>query len=308
MTASQSEDRKTKPSGRKRNEQLPKPFIKWAGGKGQLAGELLRMAPVDFNAYHEPFMGGAALFFALQRDGRLKGKRVVLSDINHELVGTYRAIQRDVGKVIDKLRKHQRKFRGLADDERRREYFYSVRQQDPTALGQPAMAARMIFLNRTGFNGLYRVNSKGKFNVPFGRYKNPLICDEDNLEAVAKALAGVELAAESFDSVLKNASRGDFVYFDPPYVPLSATAYFVSYARSGFGPKDQEKLAETMRKLKAKGVSVMLSNSDTREVKRMYKDKFQIQKVAATRRINSKADKRGSVNELVVTSYKPKKG
>ena len=296
-----------KPARRKPGELLPKPFLKWAGGKGQLVDDLLRLAPGDFSAYHEPMLGGAALFFALQRNGRLAGKRVFLSDINEELVGTYRAIQQDVTKVIARLEEHQRKFRALGTEGRRR-YYYSQRAQDPTSLDPPTMAARMIFLNRTGFNGLYRVNSKGKFNVPIGRYRNPLICNEENLQAVAGALAGVEIASASFQSVLERARPGDFVYFDPPYFPLSTTAKFVSYARSGFGPKDQEELAATMSALRDRGVRVMLSNSDTREVRLMYQDEFRIHEVMACRHINSKADQRGPVSELVVTSYEPGRG
>ncbi|HUU03020.1 MAG TPA: DNA adenine methylase [Myxococcota bacterium] len=286
-------------------DSLPKPFVKWVGGKGQLAGELLKRAPDDFKTYHEPFMGGAALFFALFRNGRLAGKRVFLSDVNQELVDTYQAIRDDPEKVIARLLEHQKKFRGFEHEEQKREYFYSVREKNPKRLSPPSRAARMIFLNRTGFNGLYRVNSKGKFNVPFGRYKNPLICDTQNLRAVSKALGKVRLSTDSFDHVLEAAGRGDFVYFDPPYVPVSTTANFVSYARTGFDHQDQKRLAETMEKLKAKGARVMLSNSDTGAVRKLYSEKFRIERVKASRRINSKADRRGLVNEVVVMSYEP---
>jgi len=303
MSPTSIEARKTQDERQGNQNSLPKPFIKWVGGKGQLAGELLKRAPTEFNAYHEPFMGGAALFFALYRDGRLSGKRVFLSDVNQELVGTYQAIRDDLKKVIARLATHQKKFRSLEHEEQKREYFYSVRQRAPEDLQPPARAARMIFLNRTGFNGLYRVNSKGKFNVPFGRYKNPLICDAQNLRAVSAALGKAVLTNDSFESVLDAAGRGDFVYFDPPYVPLSTTANFVSYARAGFDQQDQKRLAETMEKLVTKGTRVMLSNSDTGAVRRLYSEKFRIEKVRASRRINSRADRRGLVNEVVVMSY-----
>ncbi len=286
-------------------DSLPKPFVKWVGGKGQLASELLKRAPDDFKTYHEPFMGGAALFFALHREGRLDGKRVFLSDVNQELVDTYQAVRDEVHKVIARLLEHQKKFRAFEHEEQKREYFYSVREKNPKRLSRPGRAARMIFLNRTGFNGLYRVNSKGKFNVPFGRYKNPLICNAENLRAVSAALDKAVLTTDSFDRVLDAAGRGDFVYFDPPYVPVSSTANFVSYARTGFDHQDQKRLAETMEKLMAKGVRVMLSNSDTGVVRRLYSEKFRIEKVKASRRINSKADRRGLINEVVIMSYEP---
>ena len=277
---------------RRNGRVVPRPFLKWAGGKGQLVEQLLELAPARFRAYHEPFLGGGALFFALARQDRLADKAVYLSDINGELVATWQAVRDDVRAVIRNLSRHRYD----------REYYYQVRDQDPAKLSPPRLAARMIFLNRTGFNGLYRVNSKGKFNVPFGRYKNPLICDRENLEAVSLSLRRVEIHHESFEAVLQRAKKGDFVYFDPPYVPVSDTANFVGYAKDGFSALDQERLAEVFAKLAGRGVRVMLSNSDTPRVKKLYSG-FRMVRVLANRLVNTRADRRGPVGELVVLSW-----
>ncbi len=271
--------------------EIPRPFLKWAGGKGQLVNRLFEYAPKNFRNYHEPFLGGGALFFALRRHGILEGKRIHLSDINGELISTYSAIRDNVESVIRHLGKHDYK----------RNHFNKVRAWDPSKLKPEKLAARMIFLNKTGFNGLYRVNSKGQFNVPFGRYTNPQICDKDNLSAVAEALQGVELHQEAFEQVLKRAKEGDFVYFDPPYVPLSETANFVGYAQNGFGISDQKRLADTFTQLAHRGVHVMLSNSDTPWVHDHYDDFTKIP-VMAKRLVNTRADRRGPISELIVLS------
>lgn len=272
----------------------PHPFVKWVGGKGQLVAELLERAPLEFGGYHEPFVGGGALFFALQRAGRLAGKQVVLSDVNQELIDAYCAIRDQVEAVIRQLRTHRYDH----------DHFYEVRGWDPATLAPAKNAARLIFLNKTGFNGLYRVNSKGKFNVPFGRYKNPLICDAVNLRAVSVALAGVEILCQPFTQAAARARKGDFVYFDPPYVPLSSTAYFTAYARNGFGPADQLRLADAFAGLAKRGVRVMLSNSDTPDVHTLYKG-FRLDTVQARRNVNSRQDRRGPVGELIVLGHDP---
>ena len=289
-----SSGKKNSPSSKPKRHPVPRPFLKWAGGKQQLLPYLLDNSPSRFKKYYEPFAGGAALFFALFREGRLDGRPAFLADINRELMTVYTAVREDVREVIKKLRR----YRYDSD------YYYKVRKRDPWKLPPPRLAARMIFLNRTGYNGLYRVNSKGQFNVPFGRYKNPIICDSENLRAVSDALQKTELLCQPFEAVLKQARKGDFVYFDPPYVPLSTTAYFVSYAQDGFNLVDQERLAQVFRKLAKRGVFVMLSNSDTEWVREHYEG-FRLVEVKVKRSVNSKGDSRGAVGELIVLSYDP---
>lgn len=271
---------------------IPRPFLKWAGGKTQLANELIARMPAGFNVYHEPFVGGGALFFRLYRDGYIKG--AVLSDINAELIDTYRAIRECVEDVIELLASYP-----LDKD-----FFYALRALDPWKLALPERAARMIYLNKSGYNGLYRVNKQGKFNVPFGRYKKPYYLDFDNLRAVSRALQGVEIFCASFESVLDRARERDWVYFDPPYVPLSSTANFTSYHANGFGLEDQERLRDVCLILHERGVYTMLSNSNTQFVRKLYNaPQFHISEVLASRPINSDGAKRGKISELIITTY-----
>ncbi|MEL6547702.1 MAG: DNA adenine methylase [Myxococcota bacterium] len=262
-----------------------KPFLKWAGGKTKLVPEILKRFPNRFTHYHEPFVGGAAVFFSLEP------QKATLSDINDELVNAYRAIRDDVDGVVSALREH------TATEE----HFYEVRGQERATLNATRSTARTIFLNRTCFNGLYRVNRKGQFNVPFGRYANPKICDEQNLNAVSQALQGVSIEHRSAFEVLDHAKRGDLVYFDPPYDPVSKTASFTSYTKSGFGDAEQEKLADVFAALDRKGVHVVLSNSDTEFIRSLYQG-FQIDQVFCRRAINSRADRRGPVAEVLVSN------
>lgn len=288
----------TRPSARPGpagGQALPKPFIKWVGGKTQLLADLISRAPARFQNYHEPFMGGAALFFALHRAGRFYEREVHLSDVNRELVETYLGVRDQAERVIKLLRDHPYD----------KAHYYRVREQNPFGLGTSALAARFIYLNRAGFNGLYRVNKSGGFNVPFGRYKNPTICDADNLRAAARALRSANIHNGGFETVLTRAEPGDFVYFDPPYVPVSETSNFVGYAKGGFDLGMQEKLARVFEKLAAKGVYVMLSNSEAPWVKERFSEFHQFV-VSARRNVNSKAEKRGPVGELIVTSYDPR--
>lgn len=267
-----------------------KPLLKWVGGKGQLTSELIRLVPKNFGSYHEPFAGGAALFFAMYRQGLLEGKQSILSDINKELIDTYSSIRDDAATVIKKLRT----FRYDKDQ------FYKIRALTPDALAPPERAARMIYLNRTCFNGLYRVNSQGAFNVPFGRFTNPTICDADNLRAASLAFKNVELRCQPFSAVLDSARKNDFIYFDPPYVPLSETAKFVSYVSNGFGLSDQEELARVFSKLNEMEVKVMQSNSDTDWVRKHYRKFKRLVPVQARRNVNSRGDRRGSIQELII--------
>ena len=265
---------------------IPRPFLKWVGGKTQLLQYLTEMIPESTGIYHEPFVGGGALFFELAPN------RAVLSDLNQELIDCYRAVRDSVEEVIEILKTHRYE----------KEHFYQVRAVDPWQLSLTERAARMIYLNRTGFNGLYRVNSKGEFNVPFGRYTNPTICDEPNLRACSRRLQGVELLCEPFEAVLTRAKSGDLVYFDPPYIPVSNTSNFTAYEKSGFGMDSQEHLAEIFDELAERGVFAMLSNADVPWMRSRYEEHY-LRPIKAARNVNSKADKRGPVSELIVTNY-----
>jgi DNA adenine methylase len=268
------------------------PFLKWAGGKRQLVPDLLRLAPKAIETYFEPFVGAGALFFALHSAGRFR--RAVLADRNPELIDCYKALRDDVDGVIGALKR-------MEPDQ---DTYYRIRAQDPATLDLSDRAARMIYLNKVGFNGLYRVNSGGQFNVPFGRHRRPQICHEPRLRAAARALAGnVELVCRDFAETVQRARPGDFVYFDPPYVPVSATAYFTAYARTPFGPDEQSRLAETLRGLGQKEVAALLSNSDCAATRRLYAG-LRPRKVQVRRAINSVATRRGPVGELLVKSFR----
>jgi DNA adenine methylase len=262
-----------------------RPFIKFAGGKTSLLPEILPRLPKKIGTYYEPFIGGGAVFFALAAEGRFK--EAVIGDANHDLIETYYAIKNDLGEIVRRLKAHAGKHS--------EEYFYKVRAQKGAC-----DASRLIYLNRTCFNGLYRVNRKGEFNVPFGKYANPTICDEENLRAVSAALRGVSFLPGDFERSTMRARRGDVVYMDPPYVPASETANFTAYTKGGFGPETQERLRDVAQKLVKRGVHVLLSNSDTPFVRKLYKG-FKIEKVQAPRRVNSKGDKRGNVGELLIS-------
>ena len=262
------------------------PFLKWAGGKGRLISQYRPHFPKRFRKYHEPFLGGGAVFFHLQP------RAAFLSDSNFELIDTYTAIRDDVAQVIKELQAHRYE----------KEHYYRIRDVDPRKLNLARRAARMIFLNRTCFNGLYRLNKQGKFNVPIGSYKNPTICHRQKLLAASRALTGTSLECRSFDTVLQRAVAGDLVYFDPPYHPLSDTANFTSYDRNGFGEEDQIKLAWVMRELRKRGAFVMQSNSDSPFIRKLYRG-FNIRTVRAGRAINSLASRRGQINELLITNY-----
>lgn len=262
------------------------PFLKWAGGKSQLLATIERRLPKHFNRYFEPFLGGGAVFF------RLLPERALLSDINEELINCYRVVRDDVESLVEELRRHRND----------RHHFYRIRAQNVATLSDVQRAARLIFLNKTCFNGLYRVNSKGQFNVPFGRYKNPRICDAANLLAVSRVLCSASMVCAPFEVALIEAGKGDFVYLDPPYQPISATSKFTGYTRGAFGYEDQVRLAATFKDLHKRGCLLMLSNSDSPVVRDLYAD-FQAEVVHATRAINCKADRRGRIRELLIVNY-----
>ena len=268
-----------------------KPFIKWAGGKSQLLPELSSRIPSDFSCYFEPFIGGAALFFHLQPN------RSILVDINQDLINCYTVIKHDVETLIEDLKKHH-----YAQD-----YFYQIRSVDrsPDYLKWSAIerASRFIFLNKTCYNGLYRVNSKGEYNVPFRRYTNPKIIDAENLRACNQALKNTTLLCDSFLNIEDQITPNDFVYFDPPYLPLSATANFTSYSKSGFDLSMQIALRNLCERLHSKGIKFMLSNSSSPLILQLY-NKFTIEFVEASRMINSSGSKRGKIKEVVITNYR----
>jgi DNA adenine methylase len=274
----------------------PKPFVKWVGGKRQLLKQFRELGlypPEAFNpitnTYHEPFVGGGAVFFDLLP------KNAKLSDLNSELAIAYNVIKNNVDELIESLQKHIYN----------KEYYLKVRAEKVEDLSEIEVASRFIFLNHTGFNGLYRVNKSGQFNVPFGRYSNPIICDEDNLRRVSDALRDTIITHQDYKNVLETARSGDFIYFDPPYYPISATSSFTSYTAEGFLEKEQAELRDTFVKLHEKGCFVMLSNSDTPFINKLYSglNGITINKITAGRAINSKGTGRGKITEALITNY-----
>jgi len=299
-----------------------RPLLKWAGGKRQLLPELRPFYPPAFARYFEPFLGSGAVFLDLHNTGRLDGRDVYLSDINADIIGCYLAVREDVDGVIAALRAHERAYAAAGGG-----HYYAVRDEafnpirrevhasrQPAAAYTPELAAMLIFLNRTGFNGLFRLNAKGVFNVPHGRNVNPRICDEDNLRGWSRLLRrrGLHLQAAGFETALGGATRNDFVYLDPPYAPLSGTARFTSYTASGFGDEAQKRLQREVLRLTARGASVLLSNSAAPQIRALYardrravKAGLHASTVAARRAINSRATSRGPVREYLITNVKP---
>lgn len=266
------------------------PIVKWVGGKRQLMIELFKNMPENYNRYFEPFIGGGALFFELQPDN------AYISDMNEELINLYQVVRDNVNELITDLQKHDIS----------KEYFMEIRNIDRTAdyenWSDIQKASRFIYLNRTCFNGMYRVNSKGEFNVPFGHYKNPRIVDENNLINCSNLLQKTEIKHADFSEILTKVQKGDFVYFDPPYVPLSETSSFTSYTKDGFDIDMQFKLRDVCDELDSLGVKFMLSNSDTKLVNELYEN-YNIKKVFASRQINANADGRGKITEVLVRNY-----
>lgn len=279
-------------------DERPKPFIKWVGGKRQLLKQFNSMhlyPPEEFDVrkarYFEPFVGGGAVFFDLLPE------KSFLSDLNSELVTTYNIIKNNVDELIISLKQYKYE----------KEFFLKIRALNPIQLQDVEVASRFIYLNRTCFNGMYRVNKKGGFNVPFGKYSNPLICDELNLRRVSQVLKNVEIKCQDYKAILEIAKKGDFVYFDPPYYPINTTSSFTSYTKEAFLDKEQIELRDTYLTLHQRGCFVMLSNSDTPFINKIYSEigKYgvKINKVIAGRTINSKASGRGKITEVLVTNY-----
>jgi DNA adenine methylase len=242
--------------------------------------------------YAEPFAGGAALFFALSSDSTRTFERAILADQNAELIACYRAVKSDVRGLVEALRT-------LRHD---RDTYYAVRAETTKGKSDVERGARLLYLNRTCFNGLWRTNASGQFNVPFGRYENPRIVNEEVLAAASVALSRAEIVCADFEVATESLSAGDFAYFDPPYVPTSKTASFTAYGPRGFGLEDQERLARVLQELRSRKVLAMLSNADTEGARSLYRD-FVVETVRAPRAINSNANKRGDVSELLVTNW-----
>ena len=270
------------------------PFLKWAGGKTQLLPHILKHIPERFETYYEPFIGGGAVFFALANEGRFK--RAIIGDRNPALVEVYEVVRDDVESLIAKLRTH-------APHAKSPDYFYRLRAINPASLGTVARAARMIFLNKTCFNGLWRVNSRGGFNVPFGTFKNPRVLDEDLLRAASKALRDVTIVTGDFETIVSRAGRGDAVYFDPPYFPLRPTSSFTAYSPFPFGESEHTRLARTYREVIGRGAAAVLSNSSCLFTEQLYRG-LSCHKVQARRSINSVSSGRGKIAELLVTGPK----
>lgn len=298
-----------------------KPFLKWAGGKGQLLGKFQELYPKalkqkKIKSFYEPFLGSGAVFFDVAQNYSIEN--AYLYDINEELVLTYQVIQRDVAKLLDFLYRYQKNYIKL-DKQLRQQFFYDQRTNynlqrfnidyDKYSEQWFPRAAQLIFLNRTCFNGLYRVNQKGEFNSPVGDYENPTICDEKNLIAVHRVLQIAEIKKADFKELAKDVKANAFVYFDPPYRPISKTASFKAYSKQEFDDDEQIELATLFKKLDKKGIQVMLSNSDPKNsdpsdnfFDTVYSG-YHITRVPARRMINADATKRGAINEIVVTNY-----
>ncbi len=272
--------------------QMVAPFLKWVGGKRQLLPAISNLLPQSFNGYYEAFIGGGAVLFDIQP------RQAVINDFNPELINVYRVIKEKPEQLIKDLKRHKNES----------EYFYELRALDRQTgfnkLSDVKKASRVIYLNKTCYNGLYRVNSAGEFNAPFGRYKNPNIVNETTIRAVSEYLNSnnITILNGDFETAVETAQKGDFVYFDPPYVPVSQSANFTGYVKGGFDLKEQERLRNVCNQLNEKGVSFLLSNSSTHIIHELYKN-YDIHTVKATRAINSNALKRGAIDEVLIRNY-----
>jgi DNA adenine methylase len=275
----------------------PKPFVKWAGGKRQIIQILNQHIPKNFGSYFEPFLGGGAMLFHMV--SKNPDQNCTVSDLNSDLVLSYITIRDKVDELISSLENHSKNY-----FKNSKSYYYKIRDSEPK--NQVEKTSRLIFLNRTCFNGLYRVNSKGKFNVPLGRYTNPNIVNEENLRAVNQVLKSkkIKITCRDFSATLDDVKKNDFVYFDPPYQPISTTANFTSYTNRDFTYSDLKRLCELCEKLDSKDCKFMLSNSNSKEVKEIFSNKsWKIKKIEANRAINSNSKKRTGHSELLIKNY-----
>ena len=275
----------------------PKPFVKWVGGKRQLMQELENNFPKQFGTYYEPFLGGGAVMFnLLSKEPKLSCN---VSDFNSDLILAYVTIRDKLEKLIESLENHSKNYHKNST-----EYYYEIRKQEPKQ--QIEKVSRLIFLNRTCFNGLYRVNKKGQFNVPLGRYTNPNIINKENLVAVNKILQSqkIKISCRGFEAVLDDMKKGDLVYFDPPYQPISNTSNFTSYTHRDFTEDDLKRLVDLANQLNSKGCHVLLSNSNSKIVKDYFSEKhWFISEIKANRAINSNSKKRTGHKEIIIKNY-----
>ncbi|HEM5089721.1 TPA: DNA adenine methylase [Streptococcus suis] len=277
-----------------RTQPTLQPFTKWTGGKRQLLPVIKSLMPDNYNSYFEPFIGGGAVFF------ELIPKKAIINDFNSELINCYRQIKDNPQKLIELLTKHQ--------ENNSKEYYLELRAVDRdnriNKMTDVERAARIMYMLRVNFNGLYRVNSKNQFNVPYGRYKNPKIVDSELILSISQYLNknNIEILTGDFEKAVEDVGAGDFVYFDPPYIPLSETSAFTSYTHEGFSYEEQVRLRDVFRKLDKKGAYIMLSNSSSPLVEELYKG-FNIHKVEAIRTNGAKASSRGKISEFIVTNY-----
>ena len=273
-----------------------KPLVKWAGGKRQILPELMKRLPKNWETYYEPFVGGGALLIELYKRRMLKS--AVISDLNEELINLYNVVKNYPHKLVEMLNNTEFK--------NERDTYLKLRERFNEIIGNPEYcierAALFLYLNKHCYNGLWRVNKAGKFNVPFGRFKNPSMPSQELILEFSNMLRNVEILNVDFEKAVSSAYQGDFVYFDPPYQPVSETAYFTDYTSRGFDYSEQKRLAKVCKKLTKKGVYVMVSNSNTDEIKDLY-DNFYIFIVNANRFINSKADRRRGATEVIITNY-----
>lgn len=273
-----------------------RPFVKWAGGKRQLLNEIEKRLPNNWNTYYEPFFGGGALLVNLQNEEKIF--KAVISDLNSELINLYNVVKKNPDKLIDAL--SHKEFENSEDA------FRNLKNEFNTLTGLPGnkvrRAALLIYLNKHGYNGLWRVNSKGKFNVPFGRYAKRSIPTEHSILKFSNLLKKVKILNLDFEQAVKSAKKGDFVYFDPPYHPISKTANFTDYNSNGFTFDDQKRLADVFKKLSKKGVQLMLSNSKVSEIEDLFVG-FTIDTVEAKRFINCNGERRNGTKEIIVTNY-----
>ena len=290
-----------------------KPFVKWVGGKSQLLDEIRKRYPSQIEKYCEPFVGGGAVLFDILQ--KFQPKKVLINDINKELINTYYQVKNNCEDLISQLNELQEKYKGLALEEKKK-LFYEKRNRfnelkvNENEVENLEKATLFIFLNKTCFNGLYRVNSKGFFNVPFNNAKNPLICDEDNLRSCSYLLQNVTLKVGDYKECDSFIDEMTFVYIDPPYRPLTQTAAFTSYSENQFSDKEQIELAQFIEKLSTKGATVVASNSDPKNsdendnfFDELYAD-FEIERVFASRMVNSKGNGRGVIKELLIANFK----